>query len=486
MAERKKKESPADAGKVKSEQSKALKEKLFAEYKNLWEVASPEDKDSAFAFSEEYMRFLDIGKTEREFVVAAVESLEELGFTEINTTDHLVPGSKVYTSIRGKGLMAAVVGKKPVVEGFNILGAHIDSPRVDLKPCPVYEDSDLVFFKTHYYGGIKKYQWTATPLSIHGVAFREDGTKVTICVGEDPDDPVFTFSDILPHLGQEQMSRKPADIVKGEELNLLVGSIPYEDPDAPSRFKLGFLNLLFEQYGLKEKDLVTAELQIVPAFRSRDVGFDRSCIGAYGHDDRVCAFPALVAVTDQEKPDKTVVCMLSDKEEIGSVGNTGAHSRLYENFLAEIYAKTNGAFDALGFAKSLENTKLLSADVCNGYDPTFSSVSDPRNNAYIGRGICLEKYTGSRGKSGASDSNAEFFAGVVRMLAEANIPWQTGELGKVDAGGGGTIAYIMANKGMEVLDCGVPVLSMHAPFEVISKIDLYYTYLVYKCFVEKA
>ncbi|MBP7402153.1 MAG: aminopeptidase [Clostridia bacterium] len=485
MAERKKKET-ADAVKEKSDKSKELKDKLFAQYKNLWEVAGADDVEHAFAFSEEYMRMLDIGKTEREFVVAAVESLEELGYVEIGSQEKLAPGSKVYASIRGKGLMAAVVGKKPLSEGFNILGAHIDSPRIDLKPCPVYEDGDMVFFKTHYYGGIKKYQWTAIPLAIHGVAFREDGSRVTLCIGEDPDDPVFTFSDILPHLGQEQMARKSADIVKGEELNLMVGSIPYEDPDAASRFKLGFLNLLFEQYGLKEKDLVTAEIQIVPAFRARDVGLDRSCIGAYGHDDRVCAFPALVAVTDQEKPQRTAVCMLSDKEEIGSVGNTGAHSRLYENFLAEVYAKTEGGYDELGFAKALENTRLLSADVCNGYDPTFSSVSDPRNNAYIGRGICLEKYTGSRGKSGASDSNAEFFSSVVRLFAKGNIPWQTGELGKVDAGGGGTIAYIMANKGMEVLDCGVAVLSMHAPFEVISKIDLYYTYLAYKCFVENA
>lgn len=485
MTEKKKKDTKL-AVEEKSAKTKELKTRLFAEYKNLWEVASPDDKDSAFAFSEEYMRFLDIAKTEREFVVAAVESLEELGFVEMSSVDRLEPGSKVYASIRGKGIMAAVIGKQPISEGFNILGAHIDSPRVDLKPCPVYEDADLVFFKTHYYGGIKKYQWTAIPLAIHGVAFREDGTRVTICIGEDPGDPVFTFSDILPHLGQEQMARKTTDIVKGEELNLLVSSMPYEDPDAASRYKLGFLNLLFEEYGLTEKDLVTAELQIVPAFQARDVGLDRSCIGAYGHDDRVCAFPALVAVSDQEKPLHTAVCMLSDKEEIGSVGNTGAHSRLYENFLAEIYAKVNGTYDEIGYAKALENTRLLSADVCNGYDPTFASVSDPRNNAYIGRGICLEKYTGSRGKSGASDSNAEFMSSVVRMLDKNRIPWQTGELGKVDAGGGGTIAYIMANMGMEVLDCGVPVLSMHAPFEVISKIDLYYTYLAYRCFVENA
>ena len=485
MTEKKTKETKA-ASEAKSERSKALKDKLFAQYKNLWEIASADDKESAFAFSEEYMQFLDIGKTEREFVIAAVESLEELGFVDIDTTDRLEPGAKVYSNIRGKGLMAAVVGKQPMTEGFNILGAHIDSPRVDLKPCPVYEDADLVFFKTHYYGGIKKYQWTAIPLAIHGVAFRADGSRVTICIGEDPSDPVFTFSDILPHLGQEQMARKTTDIVKGEELNLLVGTMPYEDADTSSKFKLGFMNLLFEQYGLTEKDLVTSELQIVPAFRARDVGLDRSCIGAYGHDDRVCAFPALVAVSDQEKPQKTAVCMLSDKEEIGSVGNTGAHSRSYENFLMQIYAKVNGSYDEIGYNKAIENTRLLSADVCNGYDPTFASVSDPRNNAYINKGICLEKYTGSRGKSGASDSNSEFMSSVVRLLDKNNIPWQTGELGKVDAGGGGTIAYIMANKGMEVLDCGVPVLSMHAPFEVVSKIDLYYTYLAYRCFVENA
>lgn len=463
-----------------------LKDKLFAVYKNIWETASEDDTASAFEFCDEYKRFLDLGKTERECVIETIEACEELGFADIDTLQSLKPGTKVYKSIKGKGIMVAVVGRKPAIEGFNLLGAHIDSPRLDLKPSPVYEDSEMVFLKTHYYGGIKKYQWVSIPLAIHGIAVKSDGSVMTICVGEKEDDPVLTVTDLLPHLGQEQMSKKATDVIKGEDLNVLIGGLPFDNEDVAQRYKLALLKLLYDTYGITEKDLVSAELEIVPAYRAKDVGFDRSFVGGYGQDDRVCAFTALVAVTDQEKPAKTVICILTDKEEIGSEGNSSAQSRLYENFLADIYTKTSGRFDEIGFRKCIAASRMMSADVTNGYDPTFSSVSDPKNSSYLGRGICLEKYTGSRGKSGASDANSEFFAEVIRMLDENKIPWQTGELGKVDSGGGGTICKFMANMGMEVLDCGVAVLAMHSPFEVTSKIDIYFTYLAYKVFIENA
>jgi len=465
-------------------EAKELKKKLFAEYKNIWETATTEDVDYAYAFAEDYKSFLDIGKTERECVITVIEACEELGFVDLEQVNELKPGMKVYQSIKGKGVLAAVIGRKTAKEGFNLLGAHIDAPRLDLKPCPVYEEDEMVFLKTHYYGGIKKYQWVSIPLAMHGVVMRRDGSKITICIGEKEDDPVFTITDLLPHLGEEQMSKKATEVIKGEDLNIIIGGLPLNKEDISKKYKLALMKLLYDEYRITEKDLVGAELEMVPAYKAKDVGFDRSFIGAYGQDDRVCAFPALVAVTQQEIPLKTCICILTDKEEIGSEGNTGAKSRLYENFLAEIYAKTSNGYDELGFRKCIANSKMLSADVCNGYDPTYSTVSDPKNSAYLSKGICLEKYTGSRGKSGASDANCEFFAEVTRAFDANSIPWQTGELGKVDIGGGGTICKYMANLGMEVLDCGVPVLSMHAPFEVTSKIDVYYTYLAYKAFIE--
>jgi aspartyl aminopeptidase len=319
---------------------------------------------------------------------------------------------------------------------------------------------------------------------MHGIVIRKDGSVVNICIGEKEDDPVFTITDLLPHLGQEQMTKKASEVIKGEELNVLIGGLPYSDENISNKYKLAILDLLYNEYHITEKDFVSAEIEIVPAYKAKDVGLDRSFIGAYGQDDRVCAFPALAAVTAQDHPKKTCICMLSDKEEIGSDGNTGAQSRLYENFLVEIYAKSNNAFHDIGYRKCIESCKMLSADVCNGYDPTFSSVSDPKNSAYMSKGICLEKYTGVRGKAGASDANSEYFASIIRLLDQHHIKWQTGELGKVDIGGGGTICKYMANMGMEVLDCGVPVLSMHAPFEITSKIDVYYTYLAYKTFIE--
>ncbi|MBN1891400.1 MAG: aminopeptidase [Clostridiales bacterium] len=484
MIENKDKTKQNKSQKAKDQSKKSDYEYLLAEYPNIWAKGSAQEIKQITTFSEKYRRFLNEVKTEREFVRKAIQMAESKGFSSMDKKDDLKPGDKVYSSIKGKGLLLAVVGKRPMSEGFNILGAHIDSPRLDLKPNPLYEEDEMVFFKTHYYGGIKKYQWTAIPLSIHGVMIRKDGTEIEICIGENDDDPIFYITDLLPHLGAEQMSRKGTDIVKGEDLNVLIGGRPVEGNDIKNLYKIGILKILNENYGIVEKDFVSAELEIVPAMKARDVGFDRAFIAAYGHDDRVCAYPALTALLEQKNPSKTVICMLSDKEEIGSYGNTGAQSRLYENFFVELYAKTTGSYDEVKFRKSLSAAKMLSTDVSNAYDPKYSSVSDPKNSAYLSRGIKLEKYVGSRGKSGTNDANSEFVAEVIRILDDRKIPWQTGELGKVDEGGGGTISAFMSGYGLDVIDCGVPVLSMHAPYEVISKADLFVTYLAYKAFIE--
>lgn len=463
--------------------SKEWQEQLLADYPYLWDEIREEEEEQAFAFADDYRRFLDLAKTEREFVNVTVEALEELGFVDLDQLENLKAGDKVYRSIHGKGLMAAVVGEAGLKDGYRILGAHIDSPRADLKPCPVYEEGGMSLLKTHYYGGIKKYQWVAMPLALHGLVVRADGSKVVIEIGEKEEDPVFCFTDVLPHLGREQAKRSVSELIAGEELNVLFGGRPFPDKEVSKRFKLAALRLLNEKYGITEKDLVTAELEVVPAGKARMVGLDQSFIGAYGQDDRVCAYTSLQALVSLGRPHYTAVCMLSDKEEIGSDGNSGAGSRLYEFFLSEIYAKKEGGFDQLGYNRCLQNTVMLSSDVINGYDPTFASVSDPLNSAYMGKGIAIEKYTGSGGKYGASDASAELMAEVVSLFNKAGIPWQTGELGKVDAGGGGTICKIMAQMGMQVIDCGVPVLSMHSPFELTHTLDVYYTFLAYQCFL---
>jgi aspartyl aminopeptidase len=465
---------------------KKLKKDLGMEYDNLWDVVSKDDKEFAWSFAEDYKNFLDLAKTEREFVTVMIETLEELGYENIDSKNILEPGDKVYKNIRGKAMAAAIIGKKPMTDGMNLIGAHVDAPRLDLKPNPIYEDNDLVLMKTHYYGGIKKYQWAAIPLAMHGIVFLKDGSPMTICIGEKDDDPVLTITDLLPHLGSEQMSRKATDVIKGEDLNVLIGGLPYPDKETSGRFKLAILKLLHDKYGITERDFVTAEIEIVPAQKARDVGLDSSFIGAYGQDDRVCAYTAMSALTNLEKADKTAVCLLFDKEEIGSDGNTGAQSRVYEYLLYELYARSLPELvsaNQLDFQQVLQNSSLLSADVTNAFDPTYSSVSDPRNNSYINRGITLVKYVGSRGKYGTSDANGEFFARLTRLLDKNEIKWQTGEMGKVDAGGGGTIAKFLAHLGMEVIDCGVPVLSMHSTFEVTSKIDVYYTHLAYQTFL---
>lgn len=461
-----------------------LEKSLLNKFKNLYDVYDQDALQMAFSLSEDYKTFLNQAKTEREAVKAGLSLLQNLGFENIRSKESLKPGDKVYRNVHGKGLLAAVVGEKKGRGGFAILGAHIDSPRFDLKPQPVYQDGDMVFLKTHYYGGIKKYQWTAIPLAMHGFAVLKDGSSVDICIGEDEDDPVFMLTDLLIHLSAEQMQKKASEVVAGEELNLLVSGRPLPDEEISERFKLGFLLILKEKYGLDERDLVSAEIEIVPAAKARDLGLDRSFISGYGHDDRVCAYPALRALASIGNCERTVMLMLSDKEEVGSAGNTGAQSQIYVTFMAEVFAKSEGAYDELAFLQALEDSAMLSTDVTNGYDPNFPDTVDLYNTNYMGRGVCLEKYTGSRGKSGASDANSEFLSRVIHLLDEHEIPWQTGELGKVDQGGGGTVAKYLANRGIQVLDCGVPVLNMHAPQEIIHKLDLYSTYQAYKCFLE--
>ncbi len=467
----------------KTKKSKESKE-LFAEFPNLYKDISKDDLEACMNYAEEYKAFLDISKTEREFVENAIEAATDLGFVDIESKKTLKAGDKVFSSIKDKGLVLAVIGKKPVSEGINILGAHIDSPRLDLKPNPVYEDAEAAYFKTHYYGGIKKYQWTTIPLAIHGVIFTKDGVKHKITIGEKDEDPIFYITDLLPHLGNEQMKKNASEFISGEDLNVVIGGMPLKDAEKEP-YKAYVLKYLNDNYGIVEKDFVTGEIEIVPAMKARDLGFDRAFIAAYGHDDKVCAYPALTALLTQERPSKTCVTMLTDKEEIGSYANSGAQSVLYENFLMELLAKTNkGTFDLLTYRKAIAASKMLSTDVSNAFDPKYASVSDSRNTAYMSKGIKLEKYVGARGKSGTNEATGDFVAEIVSVFDKNSIPWQTGELGKVDAGGGGTISAYMAKHGMNVIDAGVPVWSMHAPYEVISKIDLYYTYLAYKAFIE--
>jgi aspartyl aminopeptidase len=470
-----------------------LADKLFFKLKNCWEEIDEKTEKEVEDLALSYKQFLDMGKTERECIYAACELLEKNGFVNIESLKEIKfkTGIKIYQNIRGKSVLAAVIGQKPIVEGCNTLGAHVDSPRLDLKQNPLYEDSDLALLDTHYYGGIKKYQWTAIPLAMHGVFVSEDGKKTTVKIGEESGDPVFTITDLLPHLAKDQMQKKASDAVEGEDLDILAGSRPFDDKEAKEKVKLNLLSLLHEKYGITEKDFASAEIEFVPAFRANDIGFDRSMIGAYGHDDRCCAWPALKAITaiarEKPAPEKTVVCYLSDKEETGSAGNTGARSSNFENFIAML-CNTKQLCDGnendlrLCFSRSA----MLSADVNAAFDPTYASVFDKKNASFIGKGIVLSKYTGSGGKYGASDANAEFCAKVQAIMSRNKIQWQFGELGTVDKGGGGTIALYAANLGMDVLDCGVPVLSMHSPFEVISKIDLYTTYRGYIAFLREA
>ena len=447
-----------------------------------WKNIDENKKNEVLAFSDSYIGFLNSSKTEREANKSIIKELEQNGFTNINDTDSLNVGDKVYFNNRGKSVFAAIIGKNNIEKGLNIIGAHIDSPRLDLKPNPVYEDAKLALFKTHYYGGIKKYQWTTIPLAIHGVVVKPSGDKIEINIGEDKDDPIFTITDILPHLAQKQYEKKIGEAIEGESLNLLIGSIPSNDSDS---VKENVLQILNEKYDISEIDFYSSELEVVPAFNARSLGFDKSMVSGYGQDDKVCAYATLEAIIDCDTFDYTNVAIFADKEEIGSVGNTGMYSEMFDNFINMLLDKTNtNAPSALN--RTYCNSRMLSADVGSGIDPNYQDVSEVNNASHIGYGVELNKYTGARGKSGASDANAEFVAYVRGVFETNNVKYQVSELGKVDIGGGGTIAYILANKGIDVLDCGVPVISMHSPYEVTSKYDIYCAYLGYKAFFESS
>jgi len=453
------------------------------ERKNVWNSYGEADLAAVETFSREYSAFLGAGKTERECVELCSVMAEGCGFLPLERCESLKAGDKVYVNWMNKVFMAFCIGSEDLQQGMNILGAHIDSPRIDVKPNPLYEDSDYAYLDTHYYGGIKKYQWVAQPLALHGVLVKKDGSSQSIVIGEDEADPVFCISDLLPHLAQEQMKRDAAKLIEGEDLDLIIGGRPVKDGDKDS-VKAGVLAILKEKYGMEEEDFLSAELEIVPAGKPRDMGLDRSMILGYGHDDRVCAYPSLRALTDFEGvPARTLCCVLTDKEEIGSVGATGMDSMFFENTVAEVYARM-GSYSELGLRRALRNSRMLSSDVSAGFDPSYASAFEKKNAAYLGRGLCFNKYTGARGKSSASDANAEYVAEIRRIMDEANVAFQFSELGRVDLGGGGTIAFTCAKYGMNVIDAGVAVLSMHAPYEVISKADLYETYKGYCAFLK--
>lgn len=461
-----------------------LKEKLFNKKDNGWETLDSNQKEEVFDLSKKYMDFLNVAKTEREFIKHARKLANENGYKDIMEYDTLKPGDKIYFVNREKSMYLAIIGEKSIEEGLHIIGSHVDSPRLDLKPNPLYEDTGLAYFKTHYYGGIKKYQWTTIPLSIHGVIVKANGEKIEVNIGEDEEDPIFTITDLLPHLAQEQMEKKLKNGVDGEDLNLLIGSIPYSSSKISEKVKLNILNILNQKYGITEADLTSSEIELVPAFKARSLGFDGSMVAAYGQDDKVCAYTSLHAMMELENVKNTAVCILSDKEEIGSMGNTGMESHMFDFFISEMLNKLGVNRPNL-LDKVFCFSKMLSSDVDAGFDPMYASVSDKHNAGFLGKGISLNKYTGARGKSGASDANAEYVAWVRNILERNDIKYQIAELGKVDIGGGGTIAYIIANKGADVIDCGVPVLSMHAPYEVTSKYDIYSAYKTYKAFWEE-
>ncbi len=459
-------------------QGQNLKEQLLSSKKHALLSMSEEDLKKCDQFCENYKKFLDSAKTEREAVEYTVDLIEKKGFVPFKRGMKLKAGDKVYVNNRGKAVIMAVIGSEDIKNGVNICAAHIDSPRLDLKQCPVYEDNEIALFKTHYYGGIKKYQWTVIPLALHGVIVKADGTKVKVVIGEDENDPVFCVNDLLPHLAAEQLKRTLAQGIKGEELNIVIGSRPFKEDNLSEAVKLNIMKILNEKYGIVEDDFLSAELEAVPAFKAKDVGFDRSFIGSYGHDDRVCAYTALMAAVDCENPVKTSVTVLTDKEETGSDGNTGLQSAYLKYFIADIAAE----FGVEG-RTVLSASECMSADVNSAFDPTFPDVLEKRNCAYVNYGVCVTKFTGARGKSGTSDASAEFVGKIRKLLNDNKVIWQTGELGKVDMGGGGTVAAYIANLNVDTIDVGVPVLSMHAPYETVSKIDVYMTYKAFAAFI---
>ncbi len=457
--------------------------------KDAWEQYTVEERARLAAFADDYRAFLDGAKTEREAAACAERLCAAAGFRNldalIESGEPLGPGDRVYRKWMNKSFMAFVVGARSIERGMNILGAHIDSPRIDVKQNPLFEDEKLAYLDTHYYGGIKKYQWLAIPLALHGVVVKKDGSVLEVAIGEDEDDPVLCITDLLPHLAQDQMSKTASKFIDGEAMNILIGSAPEKGKEKDA-VKSAVLNVLARDYGVEEEDFISAELEAVPAGRARDMGLDRSMILGYGHDDRVCAYPSLRAVLDYEGTPETTLCaVLTDKEEIGSVGASGMNSHYFENTVAELAALL-GFEKELSVRRALQNSRMLSSDVSAGFDPSYAGMFEKQNAAMLNLGVCFNKYTGSRGKSGASDASAEFMAAVRRVMDEANVCWQTSELGKVDIGGGGTIAWLCAKYAMNVIDCGVPVLSMHAPWEVISKADLWEAYKGYRAFLELA
>lgn len=453
------------------------------EKKNVWKTCSSEKAEAVRGLAKEYMNFLDRGKTERECVKAAVKELEAAGYRDLKETSLLRPGDKVYAVWMNKTLIAVRIGEESLEQGMNILGAHIDSPRLDLKQDPLYEEGGFALMDTHYYGGIKKYQWVTIPLAIHGVVVKKDGTKIELALGEKEEEPVFFISDLLVHLAQEQLEKKASKVIEGEALDLIVGNRP-GDGEKES-VKKAVLRLLKDKYDIEEEDFLSAELEAVPAGRARLAGWDESMILAYGHDDRVCAFTSLKALLSVEQPSRTACLLLADKEEIGSVGATGMESRFFENTIAEIMSRT-GDYSELALRRCLASCTMLSSDVSSAFDPSFASCFDKKNVARLGGGMVFNKFTGARGKSGSNDANAEYIAQIRRILDGENVIYQTAELGKVDLGGGGTIAYILAHYGMNVIDCGVAVLNMHAPYEAVSTADVYETMRGYQAFLKNA
>lgn len=466
------------------------------EKKNAWEKYPQGIKrDQVFQFAEEYRKFISACKTERECTANLYEKAKNAGFVDMDeliaSKGSVKAGDKIVANNMGKGLALFVMGRKDLEEGMNILGAHIDSPRLDLKQVPLYEDTEMAMLDTHYYGGVKKYQWVTLPMALHGVICKKDGTTVTVNIGDKPKDPVFGVSDLLIHLSADQLEKKAAKVIDGENLDLLIGSIPKvaekkEDEKAvKDRVKANILDILSAEYGIEEDDFLSAEIEVVPAGEARDYGFDRSMIMGYGHDDRVCAYPSFEAILAVEKPEYTSVCLLVDKEEIGSVGASGMQSRFFENCVAEVL-NLAGSYSELAVRRALKNSKVLSSDVSAAFDPNYPSVMEKRNSAYFSKGLVFNKYTGARGKSGSNDANAEYVAKLRNIMDTNDVSFQTAELGKVDQGGGGTIAYILGNYDMNVIDSGVAVLNMHAPWEIISKVDLYEAYRGYIAFLKEA
>lgn len=467
-----------------------LQEKLLLNRKNIGMTADDASEQAAQDFCEPYKAFLDACKMEREAVSWIVKKAREAGYAPFDPKAAYRPGDRVYYNNRGKALILTTFGTRPLADGVRIMASHIDSPRLDLKPNPLYEEAQIAFFKTHYYGGIKKYQWVTLPLALHGVIAKKDGTLVEVNIGDKQGDPVFGVSDLLIHLSGEQMEKKASKVIEGENLDLLIGSIPLssdkkDKDEAREKVKANIMKILSKEYDIEEEDFLSAEIEVVPAGEAKDYGFDRSMIMGYGHDDRVCAYPSFMAMLEMEKPKRTSVCLLVDKEEIGSVGASGMQSRFFENTAAEVM-NAAGDYSELKLRRALKNSKVLSSDVSAAFDPNFPSVMTKRNAAYFGRGLVFNKYTGSRGKSGSNDANAEYVGELRNIMDKNGVAFQTAELGKVDQGGGGTIAYILANYGMSVIDSGVAVLNMHAPWEIISKVDLYEAFLGYVAFLKEA